>query len=1025
MIPLLGQEQRRNINLGGARSSQSHAAILDQARARRSEREDERRRRNSAVKIQAWWRGRRDHILFKQKLTRALEDDISGLTGLRALVVVGRNEALLAQWSTAIVNGGDTALFQHAVGPQRESWLVLIRQVALLLLQSVAEFPQSSHAMYHLQILDALLSTSTTTRVLGPQGVALTIELSRYLLNHDLYAHLAKALSGIPVDAKQTPALAYLAPLLTNPLQAFAPDWPEFYSVAYVQLVHHIFSLPLLPNRFPLTSLQKLSANLQLQSISVISSSIPDVLNGLSVESRVHVLANLYAFVPYVYTALSAPSLATVLDLFTAILNTIPPRSFQTFRSTATAPLDVRMADPDPDPDPDSDDEDADHLARVSIVTSFAPPPALPELDTKTLARLKPFPGVAHITKLLSITQRHSSTRPSLYSLILALCTVWSKEANSVLSFIVVSTGGGVVRELYRGFVRNSPLGRDESVAALTDPTTASAWPPLLFLADLYSQSLLTMGDDEFFSSISQAAASNAPRNPLTIDELIVFSRQLLNVAFTLYWREEEIGVERGTVPGMLLSWEGARAKVTRCLQAIHARDSRRPFTPPEHWLVDNILGTTSFVNAAIFDDMQMANAPGTRALSKRDLTYLSARLGVLHNIPFALAFNHRVEIFREFIAYDMETAGAGRRDMSNFHKRARATVRRGHVAEDGFDKLGDADLRMPIEIRFIDAFGEPEAGIDGGGVFKEFLTELCKEVFDTDRGLWLANKNNEIYPNPGAYATEPHSLNWYRFIGRILGKALYEGILVDVVFAGFFLARWLGKQSFLDDLRSLDPELYNGLLFLKHYPGDPEELSLNFTVADEEFGVAKTIDLIPNGSNVTVTRTNKLEYITRVSHYRLNRQIKRQSAAFFEGLSDIIDPKWLRMFNQQELQILLGGVDTPVNLEELRRYTQYGGLYNANHPTIVAFWNVVNTFDAEQRRALLRFVTSVGRPPLLGFKELYPHFSIRDAAGAPERLPTSSTCVNLLKLPRYESEKLLREKVLQAITSGAGFDLS
>jgi hypothetical protein len=46
-------------------------------------------------------------------------------------------------------------------------------------------------------------------------------------------------------------------------------------------------------------------------------------------------------------------------------------------------------------------------------------------------------------------------------------------------------------------------------------------------------------------------------------------------------------------------------------------------------------------------------------------------------------------------------------------------------------------------------------AGIDGGGVFKEFLTSLCKEVFDTDHGLWLATKKNELYPNPHAYATE------------------------------------------------------------------------------------------------------------------------------------------------------------------------------------------------------------------------------------------------------------------------------
>ena len=60
----------------------------------------------------------------------------------------------------------------------------------------------------------------------------------------------------------------------------------------------------------------------------------------------------------------------------------------------------------------------------------------------------------------------------------------------------------------------------------------------------------------------------------------------------------------------------------------------------------------------------------------------------------------------------------------------------------------------------------------------------------------------------------------------------MYEGILVDVAFAGFFLAKWLGRQSFLDDLSSLDPDLYNGLIFLKHFNGNVEDLSLNFTMA-------------------------------------------------------------------------------------------------------------------------------------------------------------------------------------------------
>ena len=47
------------------------------------------------------------------------------------------------------------------------------------------------------------------------------------------------------------------------------------------------------------------------------------------------------------------------------------------------------------------------------------------------------------------------------------------------------------------------------------------------------------------------------------------------------------------------------------------------------------------------------------------------------------------------------------------------------------------------------------------------------------------------------------------------------------------------------------------------------------------------------------------------------------------------------RMFNQQELQMLLGGVNTPIDIDDLRRNTNYGGLYDDQEPTIVAFWKV------------------------------------------------------------------------------------
>lgn len=72
------------------------------------------------------------------------------------------------------------------------------------------------------------------------------------------------------------------------------------------------------------------------------------------------------------------------------------------------------------------------------------------------------------------------------------------------------------------------------------------------------------------------------------------------------------------------------------------------------------------------------------------------------------------------------------------------------------------------------------------------------------------------------------------------------------------------------------------------------------------------------------------------------------------------------RMFNQQELQILIGGVNAPIDLADLREHTNYAGLFNDKNPVIENFWRVVESFSQDQRRALLRFVTSCSRPPLL-----------------------------------------------------------
>ncbi|QVM05789.1 hypothetical protein D8B26_000498 [Coccidioides posadasii str. Silveira] len=487
------------------------------------------------------------------------------------------------------------------------------------------------------------------------------------------------------------------------------------------------------------------------------------------------------------------------------------------------------------------------------------------------------------------------------------------------------------------------------------------------------------------------------------------------------------------------------------------------------------------------------------QAARKKELEAVAPRLEILRNMPFFIPFTTRVQIFREFIYRDqirrrkgyvdpdawrlsvaqnsMSLNLDGRLMAQDILAKHHANIRRENLFEDAFEQfypLGEG-LKEPIQITFIDKFDTVEAGIDGGGVTKEFLTSIINDAFDPSGVLSLFSENDQhlLYPNPTAVeqrkallrqaGVPERSAEWnqqirellkrYEFLGRVIGKCLYEGILVDVNFAGFFLLKWAltggsslaSKESAyranLNDIRDLDESLYQGLLQLKNYPGNVEDFSLNFTVTDtvtvpgtgpDDPEKAQTItrELKPNGSNIAVTNQNRLVYISYIARHRLQAQPYLQTNAFLQGVGQIIQPSWLSMFNQGELQRLVGGDSGEIDVADLRRNTVYSGVYTLGddmeeHMTVKLFWQVMESMPNTDRQKVLKFVTSTPRAPLLGFSHLNPRFSIRDSSSDEERLPSTSTCANLLKLPRYTSARTLHEKLMYAINSGAGFDLS
>lgn len=121
------------------------------------------------------------------------------------------------------------------------------------------------------------------------------------------------------------------------------------------------------------------------------------------------------------------------------------------------------------------------------------------------------------------------------------------------------------------------------------------------------------------------------------------------------------------------------------------------------------------------------------------------------------------------------------------------------------------------------------------GGLFKEYLTELSKITFTQSYGLFSVTDDNLLYPNPlSDKLFGSNHLEVFKFLGMILGKAIYEGITIQPQFAIFFLRQMLSKPIRLNDLNLMDKQLYDSLNKIKFYEGDVRDLCLTFSMADE-----------------------------------------------------------------------------------------------------------------------------------------------------------------------------------------------
>ena len=348
--------------------------------------------------------------------------------------------------------------------------------------------------------------------------------------------------------------------------------------------------------------------------------------------------------------------------------------------------------------------------------------------------------------------------------------------------------------------------------------------------------------------------------------------------------------------------------------------------------------------------------------------------------------------------------------------------ISRDNVLENSMVQLEVLNLFKEMKIIFT---GEESS--DAGGLIREWLTILFKEIMDPKTGLFERSDTDEVsYIIKKNISDTKENRDKYYFIGRVLAKALLENLTVNCCFNKVIYQLILGEKIEFKDLIFIDKPLYNSL---KNLINMKEECADNIAFCEiyfsvqfeDERGNMCFQDLIENGNDILVTKENFDLYIEKRIEYFTKTQLIGVKE-IIRGINTIFSVDLLKIFTSDQLGLLING--TPfIDVDDWRLNTQYKN-YNDYDNVIINFWEIISNLSQEDLSNFLLFCTGSSRVPIGGFKSLesnrgqiskFEIVKIDYIAGSKNFLRVH-TCFNRLDLPEYPDKYSLEEAVRFAL---------
>ncbi|XP_030755174.1 E3 ubiquitin-protein ligase TRIP12 isoform X2 [Sitophilus oryzae] len=393
---------------------------------------------------------------------------------------------------------------------------------------------------------------------------------------------------------------------------------------------------------------------------------------------------------------------------------------------------------------------------------------------------------------------------------------------------------------------------------------------------------------------------------------------------------------------------------------------------------------------------------------------------------------------------------------------RRKRTISREDILKQAEQVMQDlAGSKALLEVQY-----ENEVGT-GLGPTLEFYALVSKELQKHGLDLWYApnasqseseyvHNQSGLFPAPLARGAKLGPItkikSKFRFLGKFMAKAVMDSRMLDLPFSLTFYRWLLGHEHSLTmaDLRHVAPDLYITIRKMQEIVRERDEILQNGDLSEDEkmeqiekleydgcsiedlgldFVVpGYNVELIKNGKNTHLTIHNLHLYVKVLSHWMLVEGVSRQMEALREGFDSVFPSRNLRVFQPDELeQVFCGSPKDHVagwDVKTLMECCRPDHGYTADSRAIRFLFEVLSSYDREEQRMFVQFLTGSPRLPVGGFKSLSPPLTVvrktlETNMNPDDFLPSVMTCVNYLKLPDYSSVEVMREKLNVAASEG------